>query len=76
MHGPLTCTKQYCYPHSKIHVQMPIMDGLEATRRIRQREVTRGLIRTPIIALSASTDSGAQEEAVAAGMDDWYEMNF
>ena len=35
-------------------VQMPVMDGLEATRSIRKWEKERGLSRTPILALTAS----------------------
>lgn len=35
-------------------IQMPVMDGLEATRAIRDWEQERGLARTPIVALTAS----------------------
>ena len=35
-------------------IQMPVMDGLEATRAIRDWERERGLWRTPILALTAS----------------------
>ncbi|MGC4071931.1 MAG: two-component regulator propeller domain-containing protein [Nibricoccus sp.] len=49
-------------------VQMPDMDGLEATRRIRQLEKT-GRQRTTIIALTAHAMKGDQERFLETGMD-------
>jgi PAS domain S-box-containing protein len=53
-------------------VHMPDMDGLEATRRIRQAETAgRRKSRTPIIALTASTLEGDRQICIDAGMDDF-----
>jgi len=48
--------------------QMPVMDGLEATRQIRQIEHVTGT-RTPVIAVTANTLTSARDACFAAGMD-------
>jgi PAS domain S-box-containing protein len=52
-------------------VQMPIMDGLEATRLIRQEEKDQSLARIPIIAMTAAAMKGDRERFLAAEMDDY-----
>jgi hypothetical protein len=49
---------------------MPVMDGLEATRRIRELE-SGGMRRTPIVALTANAMMGTLERCLEAGMDDY-----
>lgn len=50
-------------------VQMPIMDGLSASMRIRALEQASGRVKTPIIALTASVLAQDRLAATEAGMD-------
>ncbi len=50
-------------------VNLPLLDGLEATRRIKGRPETSGI---PIIALTAHAMAGDRERALEAGANDYH----
>ncbi|WP_319470514.1 PAS domain-containing protein [uncultured Pseudodesulfovibrio sp.] len=52
-------------------VQMPVMDGVTATRVIREREVRDSCDRVLIVALTAFAMAGDRESFLEAGMDDY-----
>ena len=52
-------------------VSMPVMNGLEATQKIRDFEKENGRAPTPIIGVTAHVMSGDMEKCLDAGMDDY-----
>ena len=55
---------------------MPVMDGYQACRTLRQREARGKLARTPVIALTAGVTEDDRRRCSDAGMDDYLAMPF
>lgn len=64
----LALIQKYTYDLILMDIQMPVMNGLEATRKIRQLESATG-DHTPIIAMTANAIEGDRDICIAAGMD-------
>lgn len=65
----LACWEQGRFDLVLMDIQMPVMDGLSATRAIRAREQALGEPAIPIVAVTANAMSHHVEECLAAGMD-------
>ena len=73
--GALERVQQETYDVVLMDVQMPDMDGLEATALIREWEKIRGR-HTPIVALTAHSMKGDRDRCLAAGMDNYVTKPF
>lgn len=73
----LEATSRVCYDLILMDCQMPVLDGYEATKAIREREraaepdAAEGRRRVLIIAVTANALESARQQCLAAGMDDW-----
>ena len=70
-HEALNATMVNRYDVILMDVQMPGMDGLEATRQIRKWEKESGTRPVRIIALTANALAGDRDICIMAGMDDY-----
>ncbi len=52
-------------------VSMPVMNGMDATHAIRDFELENGIVRCPIVALTANAMKGDREKCIESGMDDF-----
>jgi CheY-like chemotaxis protein len=59
------------YDACLMDMQMPVMGGLEATRRLRESEIQHGWPHQRIIAMTANAMPGDKEACIAVGMDDY-----
>ena len=57
-------------------IQMPVMDGIQATKKIRETELEKRIIPTPIIAITANALAGDREHCLASGMDEYISKPF
>ena len=63
--------KEKRYDVILMDVQMPILGGFDATKAIRNFEHHEGLVRTPIVALTAHAMMGDREKCISVGMDEY-----
>jgi two-component system, sensor histidine kinase and response regulator len=65
----LTCVQQGNFDGVLLDIAIPLIDGYEVARAIREHEATEGRRRLPIIAVTAHATEGARQRALAVGCD-------
>lgn len=66
--------KTVAYAAVLMDYNMPLMNGLECTAKIRELETVTGS-RTPVIGMTASTEEDIRQKCMDAGMDDYIDKS-
>lgn len=72
----LEMLEQSSYDLIFMDCQMPVLDGYQATRRIREAEKRSEMARIPIVAMTAHALAGDRDQCIQAGMDDYVSKPF
>jgi len=72
----LDAVKNNAYSLILMDIHMPMMNGLDAAKAIRQHEISLGIHPAPIIALTSDSTDGIKQRCSQAGMNDYLEKPF